>query len=105
MFADDTTLLYSAETLFDRSIGFDFVCLKKRITCNHMYLNVKKPELVWFCDPLRDIRLQNESLKNSDSVKYLSFHLERSLSLAVHVDKVLNACQSICLQLQESRSL
>ena len=38
-----------------------------------------------FCQPLTDNRLQNERLKNSDSVKYLRIHLDRELSFDVHV--------------------
>ena len=63
MLADDTTLMYFAETLDDRCIRSDIVCLQKWITCYHLYLNVKKSDLMWFCEPMTDIRLQNERLK------------------------------------------
>ena len=36
-----------------------------------------------FCEPLTDIRLQNERIKNSDSVKYL----DTKISFDVHFDK------------------
>ena len=90
MFADDTTFMYSAETLDDRYIGSDTVCLQKWITCSPLYLKVKKSELIWFCNPMTDIRLQIEKLNNSDSVKYLDIHLDRNFSFDVqHVDSVV----------------
>ena len=89
MFADDTTIMYSAETLDDRCIHSDIVCLQEWINCNYLYLNVRKSELMWFCEPITDIRLQNENLKNSDSVKYLGIHLDRNFSFEVHVDNVV----------------
>ena len=77
MFADDTTLMYSAETLDDRCIGSDIVCLQMWVTCKYLSMNVKKSELMWFCDWMTDNRLQNESLKNSLSMKYLGVHLDK----------------------------
>ena len=90
MFADDTILMYSAETLDERCIGSDTVCLQKWITCNPLYLNNKKSELIWFCKPMTDIRFQIEKLNNSDSVKYLGIHLDRNFFFEVqHVDSVV----------------
>ena len=83
MFADNNTLIYSAEALDDRCIGSDVVCLQMWTTCNQLYLNVKKCELMWFCDPLTDIRPQSERLKNSDSEKYLVIDSDRNLSFNV----------------------
>ena len=95
MLADDTTLMYSAETLDDRCIRSDVDCLQKWITCYHLYLNVKKSDLMWFCEPMTDIRLQYERLKNSDSVKYLGIHLDRNFSSDVHVDEVVKRLSKI----------
>ena len=53
MFAEDTTLMNSTETLNDRCICFDLVCLQNGITCNYLDLNVKKSELMWSCQPLQ----------------------------------------------------
>ena len=36
IFADDTTLMYTAKTLDDRCIGSDIVCLQKWITCEQL---------------------------------------------------------------------
>ena len=87
IFEDGTTLMYSTETLDDRCSGSDIVCLQKWITCNHLYLNVKKSEHIWFCEPLTLIKFQTERLKSSDSVTYLGINLDRNLSSNVHVDK------------------
>ena len=52
--------MYPAETLDDRYIGSKLVCLQNWITCDHLNLNVKKSELMEFCEPLIDIKVQNE---------------------------------------------
>ena len=74
----------------NRCIGADIVCLQKMwITCSHLYLIVEKSELMWFCQPLTDIRLQIEGLKNSDSVRYLGINLDKNFSFDIHFDKVV----------------
>ena len=80
MFADEKTPIYSAEALDDRYIGSDVVWLQMWIICNQLYLNFKKCELMWFCDPLTDIRPQSERLKNSNFVNYLVIHSNRNFS-------------------------
>ena len=75
MIANDTSFMYSAETLDNRCIGSDIVCLQKWINWNYSYLNVKKYEIMLFSEPLTDIGLQIERLKNSDYVKYLGIDL------------------------------
>ena len=89
MFADDLTLMYSAETLDDKCIASDTFCLQKWIACNQLYLNETKSELTRFCELLTDIGLQQERLKSSHSVKYLGIHLDKNLSTDGHVDKVV----------------
>ena len=44
---------------------------------------------MWFCQPLTDIRLQIERLKNSDSLRYLGISLDRNFSFDLHFDKVV----------------
>ena len=95
LFADDKILMYSAETLDDRSTGSGIFCLQKWITYNYLYLKVYKSEIIWFCEPHRDIRFQTDMLKNSDRVNYFGNYLDRSLSFDVRVDKVVNACARI----------
>ena len=74
----------------NRCIGSDIVGLQKMwITCSHLYLIVEKSELIWFCQPLTDIRLQIERLKNSDSVRYLGINLDKNFSFDIHFDKVV----------------
>ena len=89
MFADDTKLMNSSETLNDRWIGFDLVCLQNEISCNKLDLNVKKSELMGFCQPLTDIRLHNQRFTNSDSVKYLGIHLDKNFSPDVYVYEIV----------------
>ena len=84
MLADKKTLIYSAEALDDRYIGSDVVWLQMWIICNQLYLNVKKCELMCFCDPLTDIRPQSERLKNLNCVNYLVIHSNRNLSFNVY---------------------
>ena len=89
MFADDTTLLYSSKNLDDRCINFDIINLTKWINSNSLLLNVKKSELMWFCKPEDDIKINNEALTPSESVKYLGIKLDKCFTFGSHVDSIL----------------
>ena len=99
MYADDTVIYLSSTTTLDieLKLNLDLVNLSQWLHHNKLVLNMKKTEFMTFgtrqrlakqkCDET-DISLNGQSIKHTDTFKYLGVVLDDTLSFNDHVDYV-----------------
>ena len=99
MYADDTVIYLSSTSTSDieLKLNLDLANLSQWLHYNKLVLNMKKTEFMTFgtrqrlarqkCDET-DISLNGQSIKHTDTFKYLGVVLDDTLSFNDHVDSI-----------------
>ncbi|PFX13167.1 RNA-directed DNA polymerase from mobile element jockey [Stylophora pistillata] len=97
MYADDTVIYLSSTSTVDseHNLNLDLAYLSQWLHYNKLVINMKKTEFMTFdtrqrlarlkCDET-EIRLNGQSIRNTDTFKYLGVVLDGTLSFNDHVD-------------------
>lgn len=95
MYADDTTVTFSAENVrnVELQMNNDLACLNNWLIVNKLSLNISKTEFMiittrqkrTFIDRVPNIYINNKEIRQVKSVKSLGVHIEENLSWSKHI--------------------
>jgi hypothetical protein len=96
LFADDTSLYYSCKqpNKLEETINTELSKISDWLSANRLSLNVGKSKLLYYTNRNRealkniDIKINNETLKEVDSAKYLGVYMDNKLNWNVHIDNI-----------------
>ena len=96
LFADDTSLYYSCKNThnLEKVINDELAKISDWLSANRLSLNVAKSKLLYFTNKNRNflkgikIEINNQTLQEVDSAKYLGVHVDNKLSWNVHTNNI-----------------
>lgn len=96
MFADDTTLIYSADSIqqIRNAIESDLSVLSSWLSYNKLSINYSKSAFMYITkrrlssDLKSDIKFNNEIIKYSTDIKFLGIILDEHLSWSKHIESI-----------------
>lgn len=101
-FADDTSILYSANnnTSLKAKIEREFLKVTEWLACNKLSLNIKKTKLLLFqkkrnVDNILKLLINNEIIESSESTTFLGVEISNNLNWQNHIDKICNKISQI----------
>ena len=99
LFADDTTLIVTANTYEDlyKFVNIDLIKLYEWLCMNKLIINLEKTKYIlyslagkMFEPPNMSVKLNGETIEKVDSFKFLGLHINSSLSWKTHMHEILN---------------
>ena len=96
LFADDTSLYYSCKNTnnLEWLVNSELSKISEWLSANRLSLNVAKSKLLYFTNKNRNslqnitIKINNETLKEVDSAKYLGVYMDNKLNWSTHTNNV-----------------
>jgi hypothetical protein len=114
LFADDILLYHSAQSesasILGENISACIDSISLYLSSNRLLLNSSKTQVMWCFSPRcrlppsAQIRVCNNIISPSTTIKYLGFHIDRHLSLNINITKTVSTCFSVLRRVRSIRN-